>query len=572
MKLVGRYQIRARIGQGAMANVYRAYDPEIQRELAIKVLNQQFRRDPECVSRFLQEARAAGSLSHPNIVTIYDVGEAGGFPYIAMELLTGQPLDNVMRERGAFASADVLTIGVQLADALAYAHQLGVVHRDIKPSNIMLTQDGRTAKILDFGIARVSEGGSDANATRLMHTQVGQVLGTPRYMSPEQALGRTLDGRSDQFSLGVVLYEMTTGQPAFDGASIATLAIQITSQTPPPITVMPECPRGLRFIIDKLLAKLPEKRFATGAQLTEALRREIEGSTTAAKESQVRRLPLHLRFTLLAAGCVAVALTAGITLVLDQQYRAMERVALTSGSSIASFVSSNVALHMMENATRTPEEADWLPVEAFVKTASADRNITEMLIADRKGVIRAAADHRQVGKTYANGLRDPIDPELGVAFSSTHEASGEEAFHFKRPIMYAGREVGQVEVGVRKDELLAAAEFTRLLLGGLAALMMVVVVGLSFLAGRLVLSPVRRLNAALKDAAAGNLDFRISHGRRDEFGELFDNYNTLAATLQKEPAPASAPAPLSHTPTRDLAAAALTPTEMQTLVATALRA
>lgn len=563
MKLVGRYQLRSRIGQGAMANVYRAYDPEIQRELAIKVLNQQFRRDPECVSRFLQEARAAGSLSHPNIVTIYDVGEVEGFPYIAMELLNGQPLDVVMRDRGAFDIADVLNIGVQLSDALSYAHKLGIVHRDIKPSNVMLSQDGKTPKILDFGIARVSEAAGDANATRLMHTQVGQVLGTPRYMSPEQALGRQLDGRSDLFSLGVVLYEMITGKPAFNGASIATLALQITSQPHQPIAVMPECPRGLRFIVDKMLAKLPEKRFTDCAQATEALRREAAGWATATSEAKVRRLPLHLRFMLLATGCVAVVLSLGIALVLDQQYRAMERVALTSGSSIASFVSSNVALHMVENSARAPEEADWLPVEAFVKTASADANITEMLIADRKGVIRAAANPALIGKTYASGRRDAIDRDLGVAFTSTREVSGEEAFHFTRPILYAGKEVGQIEVGVRKNELLEAAGFTRLLLVVLGAIMMAVVIGLSFMAGRLVLAPVRRLNTALKDAANGNLDFRISHGRRDEFGDLFDNFNKLAANLQHETTPPPQP---THKP------AANSNVEAAPLVATVLSA
>ena len=189
---------------------------------------------------------------------------------------------------------------------------------------------------------------------------------------------------------------------------------------------------------------------------------------------------------------------------------------------------------MVENSARSPEEADWLPVEAFVKTASVDKNITEMLIADRKGVIRAAANPGLIGKTYAGGRRDTIDPELGVAYVSTRDASGAEAFHFTRPIMYAGREVGQVEVGVRKSELLEAAGFTRLLLMSLGAIMMAVVIGLSFLAGRLVLSPVRRLNSALKDAAGGNLDFRITHGRRDEFGDLFDNFNTLAANLQRE--------------------------------------
>jgi len=563
MKLVGRYQIKSRIGQGAMANVYRAYDPEIQRELAIKVLNQQFRRDPECVSRFLQEARAAGSLSHPNIVTIYDVGEANGFPYIAMELLNGRPLDVVMNERGAFDIADVLAVGIQLSDALSYAHRLRIVHRDIKPSNIMLSQDGKTPKILDFGIARVSEAVSEANATRLMHTQVGQVLGTPRYMSPEQALGRPLDGRSDLFSLGVVLYEMITGKPAFNGASVATLALQITSQPHPPIVVMPECPRGLRFIIDKMLQKLPEKRFADCAQATEALRREAGSWATATSEAKIRRLPLHLRFTLLATGCVAAVLSLGIALVLDQQYRAMERVALTSGASIASFVSTNVALHMVENSARSPEEADWVPVEAFVRTASVDKNITEMLIADRKGVIRAAANPGLIGKTYASGQREQIDPDLGVAYISARDASGEEAFLFTRPILYAGREVGRIEVGVRKNELLEAAGFTRLLLIALGCIMLAVVIGLSFLAGRLVLAPVRRLNSALKDAAAGNLDFRITHGRRDEFGDLFDNFNTLAANLQHETPPPSQPV---------MRAAANSNLEPQALVATMLHA
>lgn len=562
MKLVGRYQIRSRIGQGAMANVYRAYDPEIQRELAIKVLNQQFRRDAECVSRFLQEARAAGSLSHPNIVTIYDVGEAHGFPYIAMELLSGQPLDAVMRERGAFDTADVLNIGAQLSDALAYAHRLGIVHRDIKPSNVMLSQDGKTPKILDFGIARVSQAAVEADATRLMHTQVGQVIGTPRYMSPEQALGRKLDGRSDQFSLGVVLYEMVAGKPAFEGASIATVALQITSQPHQPIAVIPECPRGLRFIIDKMLAKLPEKRFADCSQATEALRREISGWNTATTEAKARRLPLHLRFMLLATGCVALVLALGMSLVLDHQYKAMERVALTSGSSITSFVASNVALYMVENSAREPEDADWLPVEAFVRTASADKNITQMLIADRNGVIRAAAAPSLIGKMYASGRREAVDPELGVAYASTREADGVEAFHFSRPILYAGREVGQVEIGVRKNDLMEAANLARMMLVALGAIMMAVVIGLSFLGGRLVLAPVRRLNAALKDAAGGNLDFRLTHGRRDEFGELFDNFNALAAKLQHE-------VPASVSPTQAPAANLIV---ASSLVATVVRA
>jgi eukaryotic-like serine/threonine-protein kinase len=533
LKLVGRYQMQSRIGQGAMANVYRAHDPDIQRDLAIKVLNQQFRRDPECVARFLREARAAGSLSHPNIVTVYDVGEAQGYPYIAMELLSGETLDQRIAARGAFSIAETLDIGVQLADALRYAHDLGVVHRDIKPSNIVLT-DGGTIKLLDFGIARVTESSAAEAADETLKTQVGQVLGTPRYMSPEQALGQPLDGRSDLFSLGAILYEMICGKPAFDGASIATLALQITTQQPAPINVTPECPRGLRFIIDKLLSKRPDKRFATGAELVEALRREAAVWNAEGKEQKSRRLPLHVRFTLLASAVVAGVLMLSIGWVLDQQYRAMERVAVTSGSSIASFVATNAALHVMENAAGPEEQADWVPVQAFVNTASADPNITQMMVVDGEGIVRAAGNPSLIGTHYhAPPQARLIDSDLDVSLSSAREPGGEETFRFTRPIVYAGRDIGQVDVSLRKDELEAAAGLMLALLTGLGALMMSVALGLSFVGGRVVLAPLRRLNAALKDAAQGKLDFRISHQRQDEFGELFDSFNSLAAGMQE---------------------------------------
>jgi serine/threonine protein kinase/HAMP domain-containing protein len=530
---VGRFLVTARIGQGAMANVYRAHDPEIQRDLAIKVLNQQFRRDPEGVARFLREARAAGSLSHPNIVTIYDVGEAQGLPYIAMELLNGKPLDKAIEERGAFSIADVLHIGAQLADALKYAHELSVVHRDIKPSNIMLCEDGCTIKLLDFGIARVAES-SSAQAADTVKTQVGQVLGTPRYMSPEQALGQPMDGRSDLFSVGAILYELICGRPAFNGASVATIALQIATQRPPPIDVTPECPRGLRFIIDKLLSKQPEKRFADGAQLARAIARETAAWNASTRDDHGRRLPLHMRFTLLAGASVACVLSFGIGWVIDQQYKAMERVAVTSGSSIAAFVASNAALHAMENAARASGEADWLPVQAFVNTAAADSNITEMMVIDQNDVVQASSRPGAVGsRYYAPPAARLPGKDQDVSVASGRSLDGIESFRFMRPIVYSGKTVGRVDVGVRKDELLAAASLTRTLLIGLGGLMMAVALGLSFLAGRVVLGPIRRLNSALKEAAEGKLDFRISHSRRDEFGELFDNFNTLAAGVQE---------------------------------------
>ena len=414
-----------------MANVYKAFDPGINRDLAIKVLKREYSRDSECAARFLREATAAGALSHPNIVTIYDVGEIEAFPYIAMEYLDGCPLDRVAQERGKLAIGDVLAIACQLAEALKYAHEVGVVHRDIKPSNIMLGRDGRTVKILDFGIARVAE----SDSKHAVQTQVGQVLGTPRYMSPEQALGRELDGRSDLFSVGVVLYELITGRPAFNGSSAATLALQITQQDPAPIDV-DDCPRGLQFIVNKLLAKRPEKRFASGGHLADALARERAAYETLRTDGRpARNIPMQARLALAMTAITAVVLTASIGAVLGQQNGAMERVAITSGTSIVSFVASNAALHAVENAARPPEERDWLPVQAFVDTASDDPNITQMLVTDREGIIRAATNPALVGAPYvAPAGRRVVRDGSNTTVTSVRDSHGVESFRFAQPI------------------------------------------------------------------------------------------------------------------------------------------
>ncbi|MBC7768470.1 MAG: protein kinase [Phycisphaerales bacterium] len=536
VKVVGRYQIQARIGQGAMANVYRAYDPSINRVLAIKVLKREYCRNPEFTMRFLREARAAGALSHPNIVTIYDVGEIEGFPYIAMELLDGEPLDKVAQRQGQFASTDILTVGCQLADALRYAHGQGVVHRDIKPSNIMLGKDGRSVKILDFGIARLAD--AEGAAEQLSMTQVGQVLGTPRYMSPEQALGRPLDGRSDLFSVGALLYELIMGKPAFTGASAATLALQITQLDPPPIDV--DCPRGLKFIVNKLLAKRSEQRFVSGAALHMALQRE-RAALEAAQGADRRRLAFPIRAALVVSAVTALALLIGIGAVLDTQYRAMERVAVTSGSSIVSFVAANAALPAAENAMLPADQRDWLPVQAFISTASADPNVSQMIVADHDGVIRAASDPRLVGAHYMEpqGRRVTRDAS-GIAVTSVRAADGTRSFRFAHNIEYAGQRVGLVDISVRKTELQAAAMLTRLSLIGLGLMILALVAVLSVLAARYVMQPVRALRTGLQDAADGNLDFRMSQRRSDEFGDLFDGFNALMDTVAARAAPAAA--------------------------------
>jgi serine/threonine-protein kinase len=537
---VGRYEIRERIGQGAMAEVFRAFDPEIGRDLAVKVLKGEFRENAQYAARFLREAKAAGALSHPNIVTIYDVGQDGGYPYIAMELLEGEPLDAVLERYGRLPADDVLSIGLQLVDALSYAHGLGVVHRDIKPSNIVLAPDGRGVKILDFGIARVAEAHVDEAET--LRTQAGQVLGTPRYMSPEQALGQEIDGRSDLFSTGTVLYELLTGRRAFDGSSAATLALQITQQDPPPIAdFAPDAPRGLQFIIGKLMAKRPDRRFADGAQAAEAFRRE-QGALAAARgeaRATKRRLPLQVRLSMLMAVITGAVLLAGSTLVVQRQYQAMEQMALTSGTAVAAFVASNVALQAADNASLPPAERDWLPVEAFVKSAVADPNIKRLSVVDAEGVVRASSDPALLGRPHQGFGAEPVLQSRDGTTVTLAGAEGAQDLRFVRPITYAGRDFGLVDVRLSKADLDAAARLSRMLLLALGLIIVGTVIGTSYAVVRALARPVQRLKGALDRAADGDFDFRLSHNRSDEFGELFDSFNRLAATVEARLEPAA---------------------------------
>ena len=543
MQSVGRYVIERRIGEGAMADVYRAHDPSIDRVVAIKVLKAEFRQDIGLVGRFLREARAAGALSHPNIVTIYDVGEADGFPYIAMELLDGIALDQHLRENGRMPLVRVAGIGCQIAGALDYAHGLGVIHRDIKPSNIMLCNAGKSAKILDFGIARIGEADRTRAEQTAARTQFGQVLGTPRYMSPEQAFGLEIDHRSDLFSLGVVLYELATGQTAFTGTSIATLALQITQRKPEPLgKVVSGCPRGLQYIVDKLLAKQPDKRFASGADVAAALKREREALIAA--EDGRRRLSLQLRLTLVMSAAVGLALLLSIATVLNRQYRAMEQMALTSGTAMTRFVANNVALRAVENAGLSPSEQDWLPVQAFIATATRESGIRQISMVDAQGVVRGASDQVWIGRRYVGPA---AERRLAADSDQLVTATGDGDFRFVRTIRYAGQPFGKIEVVVDNDELEAAAASSRDLLIGLGIALLLVVMAISYAIGRSVARPVNRLRAALNDAASGKGDFRISHSRKDDFGRLFDAFNNLAEFVERRPAEPTAKASLDAT-------------------------
>jgi serine/threonine-protein kinase len=274
--LLGRYEIVGELGKGAMGVVYQANDPMLNRTVAIKTINMDEAENEgmaEYEARFYTEAKAAGGLNHPNIIIIYDIGKSGHLVYMAMEYIEGRELREMLSDGKPLPIVQGIDIAAQVGEGLAYAHQHQVVHRDIKPANILITAEGR-AKIADFGIARMR-----SSETR---TQTGIILGSPKYISPEQVAGRRADHRSDIFSLGVILYQCLTGVTPFNGENLTALTYQITHHDPaPPSSANPQVPVMLDYIIAKVLAKAPEARYQSAADLANDLREcrlQMEGS------------------------------------------------------------------------------------------------------------------------------------------------------------------------------------------------------------------------------------------------------------------------------------------------------
>ncbi len=320
--MIGRtilhYRVVEKIGEGGMGVVYKARDLHLDRFVALKILPEERTADPDQKLRFIQEAKTASSLNHPNIVTIHDIAEENGASFIVMECVSGKTLDQRIGRWGLRVS-DTLKYGVQIADALAKAHSAGIVHRDLKPSNIMVNDDG-VVKILDFGLAKLKEMmqcdelASTATGEAAPVTEKGTIMGTVAYMSPEQADGKTVDGRSDIFSFGSMLYEMLTGRKAFQGDSRISTLSAILNKEPAPLSV--EIPRDLEKIVARCLRKNPDRRFQHMEDLKVALEELKEesdsGRLTSGVSQPVSGGVWFRRSTLIAAGLLGLALIAGL--------------------------------------------------------------------------------------------------------------------------------------------------------------------------------------------------------------------------------------------------------------------
>jgi len=341
---LGRYEVLGELGQGAMGVVYKAKDPLIDRVVAIKTINLGLALDEkeEYEGRFYQEAKAAGRLNHPNIVTIYDVGKSADVAYIAMEFLEGRELRDIMNDGGKLPVDQVLDIVAQVALGLAYAHEHEIVHRDVKPSNIMVVRDGHV-KITDFGIARM--------ASSAVRTQTGMVLGSPKYMSPEQVMGKNIDQRSDIFSLGVMLYEMLTGQAPFNGENVNAIMYQTLNAAPPPPNVLnPGVPEMLNYIVAKALAKPVDDRYQNAKDFAADLRACRDTLPRSGQPLDMSKVP--------AGG--EKKLPDAIAVTGSRNVDVEEDVGASSAAKLSQAFDSGAATMRLAAMTTTPDEVDQL--------------------------------------------------------------------------------------------------------------------------------------------------------------------------------------------------------------------
>ncbi len=527
MENIGRYEGLQEIGYGGMATVYKAHDPQISRTLAIKVLRAERCRDEEYRRRFIREAKAVGTLSHPNIVTVYDIGQVDNTPYIAMELLEGESLDQLMKSDYVPSCAEILDWFIQLADALEYAHQRGIIHRDIKPSNIVLSKDNKKLKITDFGIAHFDE----ADVTQ--HTQLGEVLGTPQYMSPEQVLGKQADARSDLFSLGVIMYQLLTGQKPFQADTLATLLFQIATENPEPIgQVMPALPASLKQVVDKLLKKKPEKRIQSGAELKSTLIKiVIELKHSKRQDRSGLQMSLVKKWLVVSVCSLLFLFVLGGVYLHSQQEKLLTEQLSNQGIAMSQFIA-------FENAEAVLSE-DWTSIELFVQQLSEQDSFRRLEIVDHSNTVRGSTDVSRINAQFV-ALADASENTLPDAKYTVLQTESGLEYQYEADIYFQTTRIGNVLLSLDASHVSQSAN--KLLLN--YAVISSAVVLLSSVFMILLSQPfsnvLRTVKKAINEITEGNNAHRIASPRTDEFGQLYNEIDNMAAGLQSRDEPGSA--------------------------------
>ena len=523
-RMFGRFEIQGELGRGAMAIIYRGYDPKIERTLAIKTLRPEFSAHAEYRARFLTEAKAAGTLNHPHIVTIFDVGEVDGIPFIAMELLTGMTLGQLGESHPEGIPPNTLTeIAIQIADALDFAHRHGVVHQDIKPENIILQHDKLDIKMMDFGIARITR---DADSPSSEGARAF-LSGTPQYMSPEQITDHPIDGRSDLYSLGVVLYELLAGHRPYQDEDHWTVWQKVLKEPLPELKPLnPRTPPDLIELVHTLLAKDPDARYQSAAGVAADLRSISQRMNEGAEWLSRSVIPLRIRWPLLMALVVAIAMVLGMIWVYHKQNNVITELAYDYGFSLSEWVSVQTAEDLLLQ--------DKLALQTWVDSMSHNREIVYMAIRGDKGQIEAQTQGDHLAARMAAQLKDDhvVLARGDLRVYAVHQDDGAPFDVFEMPITYQNHTIGQLRIGLTTDALATANRTTLLtLLTWFAIVLLVVVAGTYWLTRRLQM-PLDAVSNALDHIKMGRLEHRIRMHRGDDFERLFAAYNAMADVLE----------------------------------------
>ena len=522
---VGRYRIEGVLGAGAMAVVYAGFDPEIERRVAIKCLRSAVAADPAYRARFLTEARAVGHLTHPHIVTLFDVGEmADGRPYIAMERLSGDTLASRVAREGFPPLPVILGLVVQIAGALDYAHAQGVVHQDIKPENIMLSDGWQHAKVSDFGIAERRDPRS-AGAPRR------EIGGTPAYMAPEHLRGERTDARSDLFSLGVVLYWLLSGKLPWEETGDVKRLLAERQRLPQPSLQPrdPFTPSILLDIVQTLLAPAPQDRYQRGAELVDDLRLALrEYERLHEKPIATRLISLRLRWAGILAAVLSLTLLIGLAAIYARQNAAVTGLAQDYGRSLGRMVAGEAAENLLLD--------DRAATRALVQDISRNRQIYYLAIANRYGEVIASTRGDELGKPLPVRTNEEFLPGAGdVASYRVRIPDGSdpgEMLVFDVPVRYQTAQVGQLRLGISDAPLRAAQKTTLKAIVAVLLVTLAAVTGAAWWLFRRLLGLLDVLGEAMLRAGRGDFSHRIRLVRHDELGRLFAAFNLMCNALQ----------------------------------------
>jgi len=516
MERIGRYQVERELGRGTMSIVYKAFDPRIDRYLAVKVLREKFARDVTSRQRFLREARAAGGLGHPNIVTVFDVGQIDGMPFMAMELLDGETLSDRLEKDNLPTVHETLDIGVQLSSALSYAHERGVIHRDIKPANIYFDSATGVAKLLDFGIAGIKSRPEQAAS------EGGLVVGTPTYMAPEQIAGDPQDARCDLYALGVVLYRLLSGRLPFDEANLSEQMAKVMREPPPSLQPLnPETPVELIEMTHRLLAKKPAARYASAEEVLEELQ-DIRAGLNRGFMASARRGSMVWRWPMAVGALVAVVLVMGLSYVYRSQNAAMASATFGFGEGLASVVAREIAEPLLLE--------DSAALGNLVSDFGSNAQVLYLHITNRTGEIESSTNLFLQGESV---------PELNNAIVRREETSirvlqsDAGNLEFQVPIRFQARRVGEVYLGLDGSELSAAARGTLSMMVVVFLIAMLVIMVAMAVMVRHQRRLIERIGWGMRRMGKGQYDFRLESDRRDEFGNLYRRFNDMAMRLEE---------------------------------------